>query len=133
MSRENVEVVRRSLDAVNRRDVEEVLSLTDPDGELHSAIIGGAEGSVFRGHDGFRRWLTEMYQTFDEVNTELTEYRDMGERVLAFGRIRARGRESGLQLDSETGWIFTVRAGRLVRAEGFLSRAQALEAAGLSE
>ena len=133
MSEENVEVVRRSVDAVNRRDVEEVLSLTDPDGELQSAIIGGAEGRAYRGHEGFRKWLADTTQSFEELHTELTEYRDAGDRVVAFGRIRARGRESGVELDSETGWVFTIRRGKVVRAEGFLSRAQALEAAGLSE
>jgi hypothetical protein len=39
-----------------------------------------------------------------------------------FGRIHARGRESGLELDSPTGWVFTLRGGKIVKAEGFLSR-----------
>jgi ketosteroid isomerase-like protein len=58
---------------------------------------------------------------------------DLGDRVLVLGRVRARGRESGVELDSPLGWVFTVRGGKLAKAEGFLSRAQALEAAGLSE
>jgi hypothetical protein len=56
MSEENVEIVRHSVEAINRGDVEAALSYTDPDGELYSAIVGGAEGNVYRGHDGFRRW-----------------------------------------------------------------------------
>jgi ketosteroid isomerase-like protein len=63
----------------------------------------------------------------------LTEYRDLGDRVIAFGHINARGRESGLEIDSPTGWVFTVRNGRVVKAEGFLNRADTLEAAGLKE
>jgi len=31
------------------------------------------------------------------------------------------------------GFVFTVRGGKVVRSEGFLSRAEALEAVGLSE
>ena len=54
MSQENVEIVRRSLEAYAAGNVEEMLRYVDPQGELHSAIIGGAEGKVFRGHDGFR-------------------------------------------------------------------------------
>ena len=133
MSQENVEIVRQSLEAYASGAVEEMLAYVDPEGELHSAIIGGAEAKVFRGHDGFRRWLAETRESFDELSTELTEYRDLGDRIVAFGHIHARGRGSGLEIDSPTGWVFTVRRGKVVRAEGFLSRSETLEAAGLSE
>jgi ketosteroid isomerase-like protein len=133
MSQENIEVVRKSVDAVNRGDIEEVLSLAHPDAELHSAIIGGAEGNVYRGYDGFRTWFAEITASFEELDTELTEFRTVDDHVIAFGRMHARGRASGLELDSETGWVFTVRGGKVVKAEGFLSRAEALKAAGLSE
>ena len=52
---------------------------------------------------------------------------------LAFGHVHARGRESGLELDSETGLRVYVRGGKVVNAEGLLSRSRALQAAGLSE
>ena len=133
MSQENVEVVRNCVDAVNHGDIEQALSLIHPDVELHSAIVGGAEGAVYRGHDGFRTWFAESMESFEVLDTDLTEFREVDDRLVAFGRIHARGRESGLELDSETGWVFTVRRGKLVRAEGFLSRVEALEAAGLSE
>ncbi|HEX5975094.1 MAG TPA: nuclear transport factor 2 family protein [Rubrobacteraceae bacterium] len=133
MSRENIEIVRKGLAAYSRRDVENFLSYLDPGIEFHSAVVGGAEGSVYLGHEGVRKWIADSDESFDEITTDLSEYRDLGDRVLAFGRIRARGRESGLELDSETGWVFTLRDGKLVKTEGFLSRAEALEAAGLSE
>jgi ketosteroid isomerase-like protein len=133
MSQENVEIVRRSVEAVNEGDIDRVLSFAGPDAELHSAIIGGAEGRVYRGHEGFRQWYADLMESFRELVTELTEFQASGDRVIAFGRIRAHGRESGVDLDAETGWVFTVRRGVIVRAEGFLSRADALEAAGLSE
>jgi ketosteroid isomerase-like protein len=133
MSQENVELVQRAFDAVNRRMVDEALAFIDPDCELHSAIVGGAEGNVYRGHDGFRSWFADSYESFGELQTELTEFRDLGDRIVAFGHVHARGRASGLVLDSPTGWVFTVRGDKLVKAEGFLSRTDALEAAGLSE
>jgi ketosteroid isomerase-like protein len=133
MSQENIEIVRRGFEAYARRDVDQFLSYLDPDFELHSAIVGGAEGRVYRGHDGVRRWLADSDESFEDLRIEPTEFRDLGDRVLVFGRIRARGRESGLELDSPTGWVSTVRDGRLVKAEGFLSRAEALEAAGLRD
>src|SRR5436305_7673452 len=133
MSEENVEIVRRSLEANARGDIEEALTYIDPDGELHSAIIGGAEGRVYRGHDGFRRWYAETQAIFEELRTELTEFRDLGDRVVGLGHIHARGRESGVELDSATGWVFTLRNGKILKAEGFLSPDEALKAAGLEE
>ena len=133
MSQENVDTVRRTLAAYEAGDVETMLSFMDPNGELYSAIIGGAEGKVYRGHAGFRSWFAETQVAFEALSTELTEFRDLGDRVLGFGRVRARGRESGVELDSATGWLFTLREGKIVRAEGYLDPAKALEAAGLSD
>jgi ketosteroid isomerase-like protein len=133
MSQQNVDVVRQSLDAFERGDVEEMLSHVDPEGELHSAIVGGAEGNIYRGHEGFRKWLSDSFESFEELRNEWSEFRDLGDRILAFGRVEARGRGSGMELDSPMGWVFTVRRGKVMKAEGFLSRAEALEAAGLRE
>ncbi len=133
MSQENVEIVRCALDALQRSDVEKMLLHMDPEVELHSAIVGGAEGNVYRGHDGCRRWFVDSFESFEEIRNEWSEFRDLGDRVLALGHVHARGRESRVELDSTMGWIYTVRRGKLVKAEGFLSRDDALEAAGLSE
>jgi ketosteroid isomerase-like protein len=133
MSEENVGLVRRYSELFIRQDFEQMLDYMDPEFELHSAIVGGAEGNVYRGHEGFRRWRAEFFESFEEFTGEVNEVRDLGDRVLTFGRIRARGRESGVELDSPIGWVFTVRDGKLVRAEGFLSRDEALEAAGVRE
>jgi uncharacterized protein len=133
MSQENVEIVRRALESFPRGDVEEMLSYLDPELEWHSAIVSGAEGNVYRGHDGFRRWFADSFESFEELRNEWTEFRDLGDRVLALGHVKARGRESGVEIDSPMGWVFTVRRGRAVKAEGFLSQAEALEAAGLRE
>jgi ketosteroid isomerase-like protein len=133
MSEENVEQVRQGLDAYHRRDLEELLSYMDSEIELHSAIIGGAEGNIYRGHDGFRRWYRETFETFEDFRNEWFEFRDLGDRVLAIGRVKARGRESGVELDSEMCWVFTLQRMKVQKAEGYLSRAAAFEAAGLPE
>jgi ketosteroid isomerase-like protein len=132
MSSESVEIVRQAMDAYAAGDIEAMLALIDPDGEIHSAVIGGAEGNAYRGHSGIRTWFAETRESFEELDLELTEYRDLGDRVLGFGRVHARGRESGVELDSATGWVFTFRGGRILRAEGYLDPAKAIEVAGLN-
>jgi ketosteroid isomerase-like protein len=136
MSQENVEVAEAWVAAIPHGvedDVEEMLSYVHPEGELHSAIVGGAEGNIYRGHEGFRRWVADSFESFEEVRNEWSEFRELDDRVLALGHVKARGRGSGMELASSMGWVFTVRRGKVVKAEGFLSRAKALEAAGLSE
>ena len=64
MSQENVEICRRLFDLFSGRDpvagVEAALDYADPEGVLESAIIGGAEGTAYRGHDGFRQWAADV-------------------------------------------------------------------------
>ena len=133
MSQENVDLVRRALEAFPRGDVEEMLSYLDPEIEWHSAIVGAAEGNVYRGHEGFRQWFADSFESFEELTNEWSEFRDLGDRVLALGHVKARGRESGVELDSPIAFLFTLRGGKSLKAEGFLSRDKGLQAAGLRE
>jgi ketosteroid isomerase-like protein len=134
MSQENVEVCKRAFEALGvRRDAEASLPYVDPDVEFRSAIIGGAEGNIFRGHEGVREWIAESDATFAELRLEPEEWRDLGDNVLLIGRLRARGRESGVEIDSAIAWLSTVRGGRVVHSVGYLNPQEALEAAGLRE
>ena len=133
MSEENVEIARKLSDALNRRDTEAVLPYADPEIELHSAIIGGAEGNTYRGHDGVRQWMAESDAAFAELRSDVDELRDLGDDVLTIGRVYARGRESGVEIDSPMAWLTTFRHGKIVLSRGYLDVQQALEAAGLSE
>ena len=134
MSEENVEVCRRAFDAFGtRRDTEAGLRYIDPEIELRSAIVGGAEGNMYRGHEGVRRWMAESDATWAELRLEAEQFRDLGDDVLMIGRLHARGRESGVEIESPVGWLSTVRAGKIVRSRGYLDPQEALSAAGLSE
>jgi uncharacterized protein len=134
MSQENVEIVRSLFEAFGvHRDPEAGLPYVDPDVEFQSAIIGGAEGITYRGHDGVRRWMAESDAAFEELTLKPEEFRDLGDEVLLIGRLHARGRESGVEVDSPIAWLSTVRDGKVVRSRGFLRPQEALEAAGLRE
>jgi ketosteroid isomerase-like protein len=138
MSRENVEVCSRLFELFAALDpvagVEATLDLTDPEGVLESAIIGGAEGTKYRGHDGFRQWAADVETAFETLRTTPQEYRDLGDdRVLMLGHVSGRGRESGIALEAPVAFLCTLRAGRLSHMQGFLSWDEALESAGRLE
>ena len=101
--------------------------------ELQSAIIGGAEGNTYRGHDGVRQWMAESDAAFEDLRVEPQEFRDAGHRVLMLGHVYARGRASGVDVDSPIAWLCTLRGSRIVSQRGYLNPEEALESLALPE
>ena len=133
MSRENVEIVRAVSDAYARGDYEDALERLDADIEFVSPpdVTGG--GQVWRGRDGTRRGVTSFLGTWEDYHYEVRDLIDCGDEVLVEGWQRARGRGSGVEVSEAIYTVWTVHEGRVVRQRMFRDRAQALEAAGLSE
>jgi uncharacterized protein len=133
MSEENVEVVRRVVDAIRDRRWEEATRQLGPDIELHGTAGGLTEGSVWRGPKQIRDFFEQDAEAWDERRLEAEEFIDAGDRVVVLVREFRRGRGSGVELEADTAVVFEVRDGRVVRIQGYMDRAEALEAAGLSE
>jgi ketosteroid isomerase-like protein len=49
MSRENIEAVEAMLEAFGDRDLDAMMECADADVELRPAVVGGIEGTVYRG------------------------------------------------------------------------------------
>ena len=135
MSQENVEAFNRVVDAYNRRDVEAMVEGLDPEIEYHAALpmLLGGEATVYRGHEGVRRLFREIYDAFDEIHVEFSEVRDLGDRVVAIGRIRMRGKGSGAETESPSGSVADYENGKAIRVWTYLDPKEAFQAAGLSE
>ena len=136
MSEENVEVVQRHFEAWQRDDFEVWLSLIDPDVEWLTAIERGLgrAGNVFHGHEGMREFWSLWRTEVDDFGVESYEIRDLGgERVLHLAHIQFRGRASGIMVESQLALVVTLRDGKIVRSEDYLSHKQALIAVGLTE
>ncbi len=135
MSKENIEVFKRTVDAINRRDVESVLPELDPDVEWHSAILMGLGGkrTVYRGHEGIREFLRDLSETLSDLQAEYSEVRDLGDRIVGIGHIRTRGTASGAETESPIGSVVDLKNGKGIRVRTFLDHEEALEAAGLAE
>jgi ketosteroid isomerase-like protein len=134
VSQENVETFKRGSDAVERRDIEALLAELDPGVEWHPAIAALlGEATMYRGHEGVREWLRDQDEAFAESRIDYSEIRDLGERVVAIGQLRVRGRESRAEIESPVGWIVEFKNGKVIQAKAYLDPKQALEAAGLKE
>ena len=56
-----------------------------------------------------------------------------GDVVVVLCRYTGRGKESGVDVDTQGAHLWTMRDGTAIRLEVFSTRERALEAAGLSE
>ena len=135
MSQENVELVLKIHRAVIQGDLEGLLAGVHPNAEYRPATqqaIEG-EGSVFRGYEGIRRWLSELHDLYEDLNSEILEVRDPGDRVVVVFLVRGRGAGSGVTLEQLLAQVVTLRQGKVIEIREYFSREEALEAAGLSE
>jgi ketosteroid isomerase-like protein len=133
MAKDDVERFWRAVAAYNRRDLDGFLAVCDPDVESYP-ITSAAEGGVYRGYEGVRGWWENMEVAWgDSLHAEATDVRDLGDRLLALGRLTGRGVGSGIELDTELGWLIEFRDGRVMRWWAFSRHADALDAAGLPE
>ena len=137
MSGENLEIVQGVIDASRRGDMEAVFAAYDTDIEWHIGNVAAPITDfepVYRGHDGIRTFWRTWFEGWENVSFDYEDFIDAGARVITVLTQRMRGRTSGV--DQE--WVsyaqtWTIRDGKIVRVEFFPNRAEALEAAGLSE
>ena len=132
MSRDNVEVVRRGFEAINRGDPEGVVREMHPDIEWYPTD-DFAEAGPFRGHAGVRQLMELMLGTFDSFSIEPDELIDGGGKVIAPIHQTGRGKSSGIEIDVRYVLVFTMRSGKAIRVDSYYDRDQALAAAGLSD
>jgi hypothetical protein len=132
MSQQNVEIVRRGFTAFTRGHYALFLELLDPD-VVWIPFGATLEGRAYHGHDGVREWLEGLLTDWEFFVPYAEDFRDLGDRVLVFGYWRARGRASGVELERTGTWLFDVKGGKTMRLQTYSDRAEALEAAGLSE
>jgi ketosteroid isomerase-like protein len=131
MSQENVERFWEGVDAMRRGGDEAFFEFVSED-VVWIAARSAVEGA-YHGHDGIRQFLADNAENFELFEPHFDEVRDLGDRVLAFGRFRIRTRGSGVETDFPVAGIATYQDGKLVRWEDFRERQLALEAAGLRE
>ena len=99
MSEENVERVYMAIDAINRRDLDALLALTDEQVESVSRIVA-IEGGL-HGHEGVRKWWESWFQAFPDLIGEVVEVRDLGSLLLTTVRLIGHGRASDLPVQDE--------------------------------
>jgi ketosteroid isomerase-like protein len=91
-----------------------------------------AAKGVYRGQGERETLWNEFWSTFEEVEAELSDFRHTGPYVVASNTAHMRGRD-GIEVTARSTFVYTVENGQITRIRMFQERAEALEAAGLSE
>jgi ketosteroid isomerase-like protein len=123
--------VRRLFECFSSRDLESALPLLDPEIELFVPTAERANrGGSYRGYDGMRRYLHDIGRVWEEVRVVPRRFREVGDHVLVFGRVYARG-EDGVVIDSPAQWVWRMKDGKAIWGCVYEDRDEALKTLGL--
>ena len=134
MSQENVDVIREQFDATNKRDTRRAMDFYDEDVVLVIHPKAFLESGTFEGREAVGQWFADWFRSFERgYHFDFEEIRDLGDVVFLVASHHGRGRTSGVEVAGRTAYLYTVSDGKVVRAELFADREDALAAAGLSD
>jgi len=132
MSQENVELVQGAIAAYFRGDEPALRAIAAPELTVTTRPDQPDVGD-HRGVDGLIAFLGEWGQAWDGYSLEVLRVRDVGDLVLATARQRGQGKRSGVPIDDEVTFAFSMRQGKIVSLQMFGGEQQALEALGRAE
>jgi uncharacterized protein len=129
VSRENLEIVQRAVDAFNDRGVEGVITYIHPEFEATTPPNLASEPDTYRGHDGVRRWFDSFYEVMDEIRWDPHGFHEVGETVVVEFTLRARGKTTGLDFGQNAVMVWRFRDDKAIRIELFETLDEAVAAA----
>jgi ketosteroid isomerase-like protein len=130
VSQETVSVAARLFVEWEREGFGVVRELMDPEVEYVNPPYA-VEPGTRRGYDGFALAAGSIHAVYPDRRLVPLEFHDAGDRVAVRARVIACGTASGLEVDTERGYVLTVRDGRVVRFAWFNEPHEALAAVGL--
>jgi ketosteroid isomerase-like protein len=125
----NTDLIRNGYDAWNRGDVDGVMAVLDPAVEWQG-YAHLPESGTLSGRAEVRAWLERFLEAWEELEIELTELIESGERVVALVRFHALGKGSGARVEGGVdAHVWTVRDNRVVAVKLYQGTREALEEA----
>jgi ketosteroid isomerase-like protein len=129
---DELDLPRLWFEAFNRRDVEEMHRLAAEDFVFRPFLIGFATETI-EGPDAEQQIVDAAESGWEGMRIQAEDTRRVGERLLVTGRLTAKGRSSGLDIDVSPGWVWELREGRLASLTAYADHAEALAALGLED
>ena len=130
VSQQNVELVRRQIEALNRGDWDASVEGVDSQVEWVVAREHPASRTV-RGLEDLRAYREDWGQTLGSLRFEPERIVDGPETVVVLGTVKGTGAGSGAEVEVPLGFAMRFRDGAIIRVEEYLDPREALDAAGL--
>jgi ketosteroid isomerase-like protein len=109
----SAELITSAFDAWNRRDVDGLLLLLDPDVRLRS-LMTEPERQYYHGYDGVREWLSAVVEVFPNWSPEIEEIKELDDSAVVRFHATATGHGSGVTIDSDYWLAVRLREGKAV-------------------
>ena len=130
MSQENVEIVRGSLDSWASGDREAARAAYDPHAVMIRPVI---DARILHGLPAIEAANEVWRRSWKDFRMDIEEAIDAGDNVVVTIRQHGVGKHTGAEVELLGHGVFSLRNSKIIRAEFFESKAEALEAAGLRE
>ncbi len=130
MAREDIERLCAAYEALQRGDVEGVVTVLDPGivATDHDEVLDTPKN--YHGHEGILRMATENAEGFEDHRYEAEEFEEATSgRIVVTVRRRGRGLRSGVEIDERQWHVWDLRDGRGIRLRTFVREAPARAAA----
>ena len=132
MSQENVERTRLVYRRLHEGGFTAIADLIDPRFAMDAPQ--GVESSQAHDKEGLRDWFRKMDEIWEELRFDPKEITDLDDdRVLVVAHTSGRARGTGIQISQDLTHVWTLSEGKAIRLNTYSTRAEALEAVGLSE
>jgi ketosteroid isomerase-like protein len=107
----NSELLLAGYDAWNRDDCDAWLELLQPDVEIRTSGLFPDLADVYRGHRQARKFWRQMREPWEVFQIDVDDVEEQGDVASAAIRFRARGADSGVEVDMRFGNAIHVRDG----------------------
>ena len=108
------DIVKRTYEAFDERDLKALADVSHPEIEITSVtgILAGHE-RPYKGEGALVDYLQDVERIWDEIELVPQDFIDLDpERVLVFGRVRARRQNS--RVDTPNAWLWELRSGQVL-------------------
>ena len=111
-----MEIGRRWVDAISRRDADALVAITDPEIAFYPTTVLRRR-DLYRGHDGLRQWIADIATAHLPITERITDVR-LGHagHVVALGHVIVHGKPT-----SPLAMLISLRAGKVAEARAYLS------------